>query len=64
MLLLTVLVGVAAPRAFAGEIPFPGVTGNAESPGIAGPQESPGITGPQESPGFVDIVAAFIAALP
>jgi hypothetical protein len=56
MLLLTLLIGVAAPRAFAGEMSTPGFTD--------GPVESPGVTGPQESPGFAgDIIAALIAAL-
>ena len=72
-LLLTLLLGVAAPKAFAGEMDCPVVTGDMSAPGFtgemstpgvtAGPVESPGVAGPQESPGFAEIVAALAAAL-
>lgn len=73
VLLLTLLLGAAAPSAFAGdmgcpgftgEISTPGYTGEISMPGYTGEMGTPGVAGPQESPGFVEVVAALVSVLP
>jgi hypothetical protein len=64
VLLLTLLLGAAAPSAFAGEMGCPGFTGEISTPGFTGEMSTPGVAGPQESPGFAEVVAALVSVLP